>query len=173
MWAHPGKKLLFMGQEFGQTSEWDVNSDLPWWLLDHAPHQGVHKLIRDLNGFYRAHPAFYARDCEPEGFRWIVVNDDDQSVIAFLRFGAEGDPAVAVVCNFTPVIRRDYRIGLPAIGFWAEAINTDAQEYWGSGVGNLGGVHADRQSLHGLPASASLTLPPLSTIYLEWRAVSE
>jgi len=98
-----------------------------------------------------------------------VLDDADQSVIAFLRFGAEGDPPIAVVCNFTPVIRRDYRIGLPAIGFWAEAINTDALDYWGSGVGNLGGVHADRHSLHGLPASASLTLPPLSTVYLEWR----
>jgi 1,4-alpha-glucan branching enzyme len=169
MWAHPGKKLLFMGQEFGQTSEWDVNSDLPWWLLQHAPHQGLQKLVRDLNAFYRSRPAFYVRDCEPEGFRWIVVNDEDQSVVAFLRFGAEGDPPIAVVCNFTPVIRRDYRIGLPAIGFWAEAINTDAQDYWGSGVGNLGGVRADRHSLHGLPASASLTLPPLGTLYLEWR----
>jgi 1,4-alpha-glucan branching enzyme len=170
MWAHPGKKLLFMGQEFGQTSEWDVNSDLPWWLLDHAPHQGVQKLIRDLNGLYRSRPSLHVRDCEPEGFRWIVVNDEDQSVIAFLRFGAEGDPPIAVVCNFTPVVRRDYRIGLPAIGFWAEAINTDAQEYWGSGVGNLGGVRAERHSLHGMPASASLTLPPLATLYLEWRA---
>ena len=170
MWAHPGKKLLFMGQEFGQTSEWDCNADLPWWLLDHAPHQGLQKLVRDLNAFYRSRPAFHVRDCEPEGFRWIVLDDADQSVIAFLRFGAEGDPPIAVVCNFTPVIRRDYRIGLPAIGFWAEAINTDALDYWGSGVGNLGGVRAERHSLHGLPASASLTLPPLSAVYLEWRA---
>ncbi len=170
MWAHPGKKLLFMGQEFGQTSEWDCNSDLPWWLLDHAPHQGLQRLVRDLNAFYRAHPAFYVRDCEPEGFRWIVVNDEDQSVISFLRFGGEGDRPIAVVCNFTPVVRRDYRIGLPTIGNWTEAINTDAREYWGSGVGNMGGVRAERQSLHGLPASASLTLPPLATIYLEYRA---
>jgi 1,4-alpha-glucan branching enzyme len=169
MWAHPGKKLLFMGQEFGQTSEWDCNTELPWWLLDHLPHQGLHRLVRDLNAFYRSRPAFYARDCEPEGFRWIIVNDDEQSVLAFLRFGAEGDPPVAVLCNFTPVVRRDYRIGLPVIGNWAEAINTDATEYWGSGVGNLGGVRAERRPLHGLPASAALTLPPLGTLYLEWR----
>ena len=117
--------------------------------------------------FYRVASRLHARDCEPEGFRWIVVNDEEQSVIAFLRFGAEGDPPVAVVGNFTPVVRRDYRIGLPAIGRWAEAINTDATEYWGSGVGNLGGVRAERRSLHGLPASAALTLPPLATLYLD------
>ena len=173
MWAHPGKKLLFMGQEFGQTSEWNVEADLPWWLLDHAPHQGLQKLVRDLNHFYRSRPAMHARDCEPEGFRWIVVNDEENSVLSFLRFGAEGDPPVAVVCNFTPMVRRDYRIGLPAIGHWVEALNTDSQVYWGSNVGNLGGVRADRQSLHGLPASAALTLPPLATLYLEWRAGDE
>ncbi len=170
MWSHPGKKLLFMGQEFGQTSEWDCNGALPWWLLDHPPHQGLQRLVKDLNAFYRSHPAFYARDCESEGFRWIVVNDYEQSVLAFLRFGAEGDPPVAVICNFTPVVRRDYRIGLPAVGYWDEAINTDAKEYWGAGVGNLGGVRAERRSLHGLPASAVVTAPPLSTIYLVWRA---
>ena len=169
MWSHPGKKLLFMGQEFGQTSEWNSETGLPWWLLDHAPHQGLLRLIRDLNAFYRSRPAMYARDCEPEGFRWIVVDDAENSVIAFLRFGAEGDPPVAVICNFTPVVRYDYRIGLPSIGFWAEAINTDAKEYWGSGVGNYGGVHADRQSINGLPASAPVTLPPLATVFLEWR----
>ena len=170
MWSHPGKKLLFMGQEFGQTTEWDSNAELPWWLLEHPPHQGLKRMVSDLNAFYKSHPAFYERDCEPEGFRWIIVNDEDQSVLAFLRFAAEGEKPVAVVCNFTPVVRRNYRIGLPAIGHWAEAINTDATEYWGSGVGNLGGVRAERRPMHGLPASAALTLPPLSTLYLEWRA---
>jgi 1,4-alpha-glucan branching enzyme len=167
MWAHPGKKLLFMGQEFGQTSEWDCNIELPWWLLDHVPHQGLQRLVGDLNAFYRSRPAFHVRDCEPEGFRWIVVNDYENSVLAFLRFGAEGDSPVAVVSNFTPVVRHDYRIGLPAIGHWTEAINTDAKEYWGSGVGNFGAVHAERRPMHGLPASAALTLPPLATLYLE------
>ncbi len=167
MWAHPGKKLLFMGQEFGQTSEWDSNNELPWWLLDHAPHQGLQKLVADLNAFYRSRAAFHVRDCEPEGFRWIVVNDYENSVVAFLRFGAEGDSPVAVISNFTPVVRHDYRIGLPAIGNWTEAINTDAKEYWGSGVGNFGAVQAERRPMHGLPASAALTLPPLATLYLE------
>jgi 1,4-alpha-glucan branching enzyme len=169
MWGHPGKKLLFMGQEFGQTSEWDAEADLPWWLLDYAPHQGVKKLIADLNTFYRARPAMYARDCEPEGFHWIVGDDAENSVIAFLRFGEEGAPPVAVICNFTPVVRHNYRIGLPIIGRWAEAINTDAKEYWGSGVGNFGAVYADREPMHDLPASAAVTLPPLSTLFLEWR----
>ena len=169
MWGHPGKKLLFMGQEFGQTSEWDSETDLPWWLLDHAPHQGMKRLVADLNAFYRTRPAMYARDCEQEGFRWVVANDEERSVLAFLRFGAEGDPPVAVISNFTPVVRHDYRIGLPIVGHWREAINTDATEYWGSGVGNFGGVVAERQSLHGLPCSAALTLPPLATLFLEWR----
>ena len=132
MWGHPGKKLLFMGQEFGQTSEWNANDSLPWWLLDHWPHQGLKALVGDLNRLYRNAPALHARDCEPEGFRWIVVNDYENSVLAFLRFGAEGDSPVAVISNFTPVVRRDYRIGLPAIGHWKEAINTDARDYWGS-----------------------------------------
>ena len=164
MWGHPGKKLLFMGQEFGQTTEWNVHEALPWWLLDHWPHQGVQALVRDLNRLYRETPALYARDCEPEGFRWIVVNDDAQSVLAFLRMGEADDPPVAVVCNFTPEVRNAYRIGLPLAGRWREALNTDAQDYGGSNVGNLGRVVAEPRPLHGLPASAALTLPPLATL---------
>ena len=140
MWGHPGKKLLFMGQEFGQTSEWNASESLPWWLLDHWPHQGVQALIRDLNRLYRETPALYARDCEPEGFRWIVVNDDTQSVLAFLRRGAQSDPPVAVVCNFTPEPRVGYRLGLPYEGLWREALNSDAGPYGGSNMGNFGGV---------------------------------
>ena len=140
MWGHPGKKLLFMGQEFGQTTEWNVHEALPWWLLDYWPHQGVQALMRDLNRLYRDTPALYARDCEAEGFRWIVVNDDAQSVFAFLRMGEANDPPVAVVCNFTPEVRNAYRIGLPRAGAWREALNTDAQGYGGSNVGNLGRV---------------------------------
>ncbi len=166
MWGHPGKKLLFMGQEFGQTTEWNVHEALPWWLLDHWPHQGVQALTRDLNRLYRETPALYARDCESEGFRWIVVNDDAQSVVAFLRMGEANDPPVAVVCNFTPEVRNAYRIGLPRAGAWREALNTDAQNYGGSNVGNLGGVVAELRPLHGLPASAALTLPPLATLFL-------
>ncbi|RBP11907.1 1,4-alpha-glucan branching enzyme [Roseiarcus fermentans] len=166
MWGHPGKKLLFMGQEFGQTMEWNAAESLPWWLLDHWPHQGVQALIRDLNRVYRDTPALYARDCEPEGFRWIVVNDDQQSVLAFLRRGAQSDPPVAVVCNFTPEPRMNYRIGLPFEGHWREAINTDAGLYGGSNIGNLGDVVAEPRSSHGFPCSAALNLPPLATLYL-------
>ena len=166
MWGHPGKKLLFMGQEFGQTMEWNASESLPWWLLDHWPHRGVQSLIRDLNHIYRDTPALYVRDCEPEGFRWIVVNDDTQSVLAFLRRGAQGDPPVAVVCNFTPEPRMNYRIGLPFEGRWREALNSDAGLYGGSNMGNLGGVVAEPRPSHGFPCSATLALPPLATLYL-------
>ena len=166
MWAHPGKKLLFMGQEFGQTNEWNSDESLPWWLLQHWPHQGIKALVGDLNRLYSETPALYARDCEPEGFRWIVVNDEAQSVLAFLRMGAPDDPPVAVVCNFTPVVRNNYRVGLPHAGKWREALNTDAAHYGGSNVGNMGFVEAEERALHGLPASVALTLPPLATIFL-------
>jgi len=166
MWGHPGKKLLFMGQEFGQTSEWNSNESLPWWLLDHWPHQGVLALIRDLNRLYRETPALHVRDCEPEGFRWIVVNDDMQSVLAFLRRGERTDPPVAVVCNFTPEPRHSYRLGLPFEGHWREALNSDAAAYGGSNMGNFGGVEAYAKPSHGFPASVTLTLPPLSTLFL-------
>lgn len=173
MWAHPGKKLLFMGQEFGQTGEWNCNESLPWWLLDHAPHQGLQLLVKDLNALYRAHPALHARDCEPEGFRWIVVNDDSQSVFAFLRMGAEGDPPIAIVCNFTPEIRREYRVGLPLPGRWRELLNTDSSIYGGSNVGNYGAIIAARRPLHGFSASAPLTLPPLAALYLEFDTTEQ
>ena len=168
MWGHPGKKLLFMGQEFGQTSEWNSNDSLPWWLLDHWPHQGLQALVRDLNHLYRSTPALHARDCEAEGFRWIVVDDENQSVYAFLRTGAETDRPVAVVCNFTPEVRYGYRIGLPSSGRWREALNTDSAIYGGANVGNMGAVFAEPQPAHGLIASASLTLPPLATLFLEF-----
>ena len=170
MWGHPGKKLLFMGQEFGQTTEWNSDEALPWWLLDHWPHQGLKALVGDLNRLYRDTPALHARDCEAEGFRWIVVNDDAQSALAFLRLGAEGDPPVAVICNFTPVVRHNYRVGLPYAGRWLEALNTDAHLYGGSNVGNMGAVEAEGRPMHGLAASAALTLPPLATIFLIYEA---
>src|ERR1700722_8180871 len=132
MWGHPGKKLLFMGQEFGQTSEWNSNDSLPWWLLDHWPHQGLQALVRDLNHLYRSTPALHARDCEAEGFRWIVVDDENQSVYAFLRTGAETDRPVAVVCNFTPEVRYGYRIGLPSSGRWRGGLHTDSAGYGGA-----------------------------------------
>src|SRR6202453_4382663 len=166
MWGHPGKKLLFMGQEFGQTNEWNASESLPWWLLAYWPHQGVQAWVRDLNRLYRETPALYARDCEPDGFRWIVVNDESQSVLAFLRQGAQSDPPVAVVCNFTPEPRVGYRLGLPYQGLWREALNSDAGSYGGSNTGNFGGVTAEAQPADGFPASATPTLPPLAPLIL-------
>ena len=169
MWAHPGKKLLFMGQEFGQRREWAFRQSLDWHLLDETPlHRGLQSLVRDLNAAYRSRPALHARDCEPEGFRWIVVDDAAQSVVAWLRLGGEGDRPVAVVLNFTPVPRHGYRVGLPAAGRWREVLNTDAAAYGGAGTGNLGAVHATADPSHGFPASATLTLPPLAALYFEY-----
>jgi 1,4-alpha-glucan branching enzyme len=129
---------------------------------------GVKRAVADLNGLHSRTPALHARDCEPDGFRWIVVDDVDQSVAAWLRFGAPGDAPVAVVCNFTPVPRIDYRIGLPAEGRWLEVFNSDAEVYGGSGMGNLGAVTAQGHSAHGLPASAEITLPPLAAVYFRY-----
>jgi 1,4-alpha-glucan branching enzyme len=164
MWACPGKKLLFMGQEFAQPAEWNAEASLDWWLLDHAPHRGVQALLRDLNALHRTLPALHARDCEPEGFRWIAPDDRENSVLSWLRF-APGAPPVAVVANFTPVPRAGYRIGLPFPGRWREVLNTDAPGYGGSGLGNLGAIEAEPVPMHGLPASAALLAPPLATVY--------
>ncbi|MBW8784053.1 MAG: 1,4-alpha-glucan branching protein GlgB [Novosphingobium sp.] len=166
MWGHPGKKLLFMGQEFGQLREWNVNSELDWYLLGDSLHAGLRTSVAELNRLHRSEPALHARDCEAEGFQWIVADDADQSVLAWMRFGGPDDRPVAVVCNFTPVARAHYRIGLPATGTWREIFNSDAAEFGGSGSGNLGQITATADPSHGYPASAELFLPPLSTIYL-------
>ena len=168
MWGHPGKKLLFMGSEFGQTAEWDFDRSLDWHLLRYDIHRGVQDLIRDLNGIYRATPSLHARDCEPEGFRWVVADDHANSVLAWLRFGEAGDAPVLVVSNFTPVPRESYRVGLPFAGLWQELLNTDASRYGGSNLGNLGGVTARAEPSHGLPASAEVVLPPLATVFLRF-----
>ncbi len=165
MWGYPGKKLLFMGQEFGQRDEWNADRSLDWHLLDHAPHRGLRALVQDLNQLYKRHPALYARDCEGDGFRWIIPDDADQSVFVWLRMGAPGDPPVAVAVNFTSVPRHGYRIGLPAAGRWREILNTDATIYGGSGLGNLGGIVAVETASHGFPASAEITVPPLAAVY--------
>ena len=175
MWAHPGKKLLFMGQEFGQRAEWNFRQSLDWHLLDagnpaHGLHQGLQNLVRDLNQLYRTTPALHARDCEGEGFDWISADDADQSVYAWLRFGGAGTQAVAVVVNLTPVERPLYRVGLPHAGKWREVLNTNAAIYGGSGSGNLGTVTAGGYSAHGKPASAEIFLPPLAAILLMHEA---
>jgi 1,4-alpha-glucan branching enzyme len=168
MWGYPGKKLLFMGQEFGQTHEWNFDASLDWALLGHQPHRGLQALVRELNRLHRTIPALHARDCEPEGFQWIVVDDFNQSVFAWLRWGAPGDAPVAVIVNFTPQPRCGYRIGLPLAGRWREILNSDAHVYGGSGMGNLGEVQACANPSHGLPASAEITAPPLGAIYLQF-----
>ena len=165
MWGYPGKKLLFMGQEFAQRREWDFSSQLEWGELNHPPHAGVQALVRDLNRLYRDNPALHVHDCEGEGFGWIVVDDADQSVAAWLRRGGPEDAPIAVVCNFTPVPRVGYRLGLPGAGRWREIFNSDAQAYGGSGLGNLGEVAATVVPAHGFEASAEILLPPLATLY--------
>jgi 1,4-alpha-glucan branching enzyme len=165
MWAHPGKQLLFMGSEFGQESEWSEARSLDWWLLDLPDHRGVFQLIRDLNTVYKDHPALWTQDAEPEGFHWIDANDAEGNVLSFLRWGADGS-CVAVVCNFAGIPHEGYRLGLPRTGEWREIVNTDAELYSGSGVGNMGAVWAGDEPWHGQPASATLTLPPLGVLWL-------
>jgi 1,4-alpha-glucan branching enzyme len=168
MWAHPGKKLLFMGGEFAQPAEWSHDRSLDWHLLGAERHAGMQRLIGDLNHLYREIPALHVRDCEPEGFAWIDASNSTDSVLAWLRLGHEGDKPVLAVSNFTPVPRQGYRIGVPHGGRWAERLNTDAAGYGGSGLGNFGGVEAEASPWHGQPYSLLLTLPPLATVIFEW-----
>ena len=169
MWAHPGKKLLFMGGEFAQWKEWDDNASLDWNLLTFPQHDGVRSLIRDLNALYRSTPALYEIDFEPAGFEWISANDSDNSIISFIRRGRDRSCAIVCVCNFTPVVRNAYRIGVPGPGAYHERINTDSQIYGGSNVSNPAGkVDAEKTAAHGHEWSVSLTLPPLATVFLEW-----
>ncbi|WP_411957037.1 1,4-alpha-glucan branching protein GlgB [Paracoccus homiensis] len=163
MWGHPGKKLLFMGCEFAQPEEWNHNGELNWHAAEQPPHKGVQALIRDLNRLYRETPALHLKDCSADGFQWIAT-DADQSTYIWLRRGDDADPPVVVACNFTPVPRDGFRIGVPRAGSWREAINTDAAIYGGSGLGNLGRVTADGPAQDGQPASMAVTLPPLSVV---------
>jgi 1,4-alpha-glucan branching enzyme len=168
MWAHPGKKLLFMGQEFAQSQEWRHDRALPWWLLDHAPHQGVRNLVRDLNRLYCETPALHRLDCDAAGFAWLTCDDRDQSTYAWLRRDDQGGMAL-VVCNFTPVPREGYRIGVPDDGAhaWREALNTDSRHYGGSDLGNgHGGLIVEQVTAHGCARSLTLTVPPLATVIL-------
>jgi len=167
MWGYPGKKLLFMGQEFAQWSEWSEARALDWNLLSYHQHEGMRRLVRDLNLSYRAKPALHARDCEPEGFRWLIADDHDNSVFAWLRM-APGEKPVAVITNFTPAYLENYRLPLPTAGRWREILNTDAEIYGGSGKGNGGRVQAVDA---GGTISTTMTLPPLATIMLELEQV--
>jgi 1,4-alpha-glucan branching enzyme len=164
MWTHPGKKLLFMGQEFAQEREWNHDESLDWTVLEQPMHQGVRTLVRDLNRLYRTEPALHDLDTEPGGFAWIDCNDRDNSVVSYLRRGRDPDTYVVVVCNFTPVVRRGYRIGVPGAGFHAEVLNTDSQWYGGGNVHNDGGCPAEPTPWHGHPWSLDLVLPPLAVV---------
>jgi len=166
MWAHPGKKLLFMGGELGEWEEWNYDGSLHWDLLEYAEHQGIHSLVRDLNRAYRAQPAMYEVDFEPAGFRWLEANDAANNVLAFARLDARGERPVVCVLNLSPVPRYDYRVGMPVCCRWQELLNTDSGYYGGSGVGNLGGVQAEAVPWHDQPFSALLTLPPLGAVWL-------
>ncbi|MBI4839827.1 MAG: 1,4-alpha-glucan branching protein GlgB [candidate division NC10 bacterium] len=167
MYGHPGKKLLFMGGEFGQTREWDHDASLDWHLLEMGPyHRGLQRLVRDLNAVYRAQPALHEVDFEPAGFQWIDCNDWEGSVISFLRRARDPENFLVVVCNFTPVVRQGYRIGVPRAGLYRELLNTDLEIYGGSNVGHAEGVRAEAVPQHGFPHSVSLTLPPLATLVL-------
>jgi 1,4-alpha-glucan branching enzyme len=165
MWTHPGKKLLFMGGEFGQPSEWNYQTELSWPLLQSETHRGIQGTVRALNHIYRSEPALYQRDFAPSGFAWVVGDDRLQSVFAYLRFGEDGTAPLLTVCNFTPVPRSDYQIGVPG-GNWREIFNSDNTGYGGSGVGNAGIIASTPSPSHGHPHSITLILPPLATIIL-------
>jgi 1,4-alpha-glucan branching enzyme len=166
-WAHPGKKLLFMGGEFGQRREWSHEQSLEWHVMDVDPrHAGLQRWVADLNREYRSNESLHRKDFSQDGFAWISRTDWEQSVIAFQRSSAGAAPVV-VVCNFTPIPRHGYRVGVPCGGEWQELLNSDAQVYGGSGVGNFGGVHAERQPYDGHEHSISLSLPPLGAIFLK------
>ncbi len=165
MWAHPGKKLLFMGQEFAQGAEWNHNQSLDWHQLEIAEHKGMQSLVRDLNRIYRDTPALHLNDCRPEGFQWLESNDAEAGVYAWVRKGGAKDRLVVAAINMTPV-ERSYRLGLPAAGRWSELLNTDSTVYGGGNRGNLGGVSTEKTPWHGQAQSALVTLPPLSAVYL-------
>jgi 1,4-alpha-glucan branching enzyme len=164
MWAHPGKQLLFMGCELAQEWEWSEERSIGWEGLADPHRQGVQDLVRDLNRVYRDRPSLWERDSEPSGFSWIDPNDSDDNVLSFIRWSASDEPLVCI-CNFSPVVREGYRVGVPAPGRWREVLNTDAATYGGSNVGNLGEIDAEQIAWDGQPASAAVTVPPLATVW--------
>jgi 1,4-alpha-glucan branching enzyme len=164
MFAQPGKKLMFMGDEFGQWSEWNHDSSLDWHLLHEPSHQGLKRWVRDLNTTYRGEKALHELDCHPDGFSWIDCNDVGQSVLLMLRKGFSSDQAVVIACNFTPIPRHNYRVGVPRSGVWEEILNSDATIYGGSGKGNIGALKTSPVSWHGYPQSLNLILPPLAMV---------
>ncbi len=164
MFTAPGKKLLFMGLEFGQWDEWNYNQSLDWHLMDFDRHQQIHRLVADLNQLYKSHPALHQQDCQPEGFRWIDASNHDQSILIFSRHGRDNHPPIVIVLNFTPTPHYNYQIGVPQGGTWLEILNSDAQCYGGGGIGNFGKVQSSSEGFHGQSHSISITIPPLSGV---------
>jgi 1,4-alpha-glucan branching enzyme len=167
MYAQPGKKLLFMGGEFGQWREWVHDTSLDWNLVERPLHRGMQKWVEMLNRNYRSEPALHTLDTDATGFEWVDCCDTASSVLSLLRKGPSANDLVLVVGNFTPVPRTGYRVGVSCGGYWRELLNSDAKEYGGSGIGNMGGVQADQVAAHGRPYSLNLTLPPLAILYLK------
>ena len=167
MFAQPGKKLLFMGVEFGQVREWGHDMGLEWYVLQYGTHRGLQKWVEQLNRTYREQPALHELDSDPAGFEWIDCNDNATSTISLMRKGKSAKGHVVVICNFTPVPRLNYQLGVPGGGFWRELLNSDAVEYGGTGMGNMGGVQAVEEPLHGRSHTIGLTLPPLAALFLK------
>jgi 1,4-alpha-glucan branching enzyme len=165
MWAHPGKKLLFMGLDFGQGDEWTETKSIDWHLLQYPFQSGLQRCVSDIQREYRSNPALYEVDFEWMGFQWLESHDNENSVFAFLRKGRDPNDVVVVVCNFTPVPRKEYLVGVPTGGPWREILNTDSSLYSGSDVGNGGVVWAEDKGKSGQPHTLSLTLPPLGALY--------
>jgi 1,4-alpha-glucan branching enzyme len=170
MWAHPGKKLLFMGGEIAQEAEWSHDGEVEWYRLGEPAHAGVQRLLRDLNRLYASASALHQRDCEASGFRWVIGDDRANSVFAFLRLAADTSSPILSVCNMTPVPRHGYRVGVPRAGIWREIFNSDSGLYGGSNMGNAGAVHTIHGAMHGEQQSLDLVLPPLSTVLLRHEA---
>jgi 1,4-alpha-glucan branching enzyme len=164
MFTHPGKKTLFMSMEFGQWSEWNAWADLEWDLLNYDFHQQLKQFLSVLNRLYKSEPALYTQDFSYDGFEWIDCNDNRHSVISFLRKAKDSDECILTICNFTPQPHSHYRVGVPEAGFYTELLNSDAREYGGSNMGNLGGKWAEEWSLHNRPYSLDLCLPPLACL---------
>ncbi len=166
-YATPGKKMLFMGGELGQWTEWNHDAEIDWSLKDGVHHAGITRLVSDLNRLYRNESPLHQRDCEADGFQWISADDWEKSTFAFIRWSENNDEWMIIVLNFTPIARDEYRIGVPRRGFYREAFNSDASEYGGSGSGNTAGVYSAPDSMHGFDDSLTLTLPPLAMIALK------
>ena len=169
MYAHPGKKLLFMGGEFGMWREWNEKVGLPWWIAKDAPHAGLQHFVRDLNHFYKREGSLHELDFDPSGFQWIDANDNENCVFSFMRRGRDPNDFMVVVLGFTPLPREGYRIGVPEPGLYVEVLNSDADVYGGSNMGNHGAVHTEPLPAHGYPQSLRLTVPPLGTLFLKWQ----